>query len=108
VEVVAAAAVGEDDVEVDAPAVNPADQAGAEAVLTREDAVEPGSWPPGVASRGEARTWADLKGSCRERLRQEPSGWIPDISRGEKVGMCSAVLVDHGRVCSRDVLACWW
>lgn len=103
----AAVVAGKSGAEAHAPV---ADQGGqeVEAALTLEATAERGSWLPEVASHGEARTWADLKSSCRGRLRQEPYGQIPDISRGEKVGMCSAVLVDHGRVYSRGVLAYWW
>lgn len=68
-------------------------------VLERE------SWPPEAASRGEARTWADWVGCWSEGLLKEVSG-VPEISRAEKVGMCWEALVDHGRICSRSVLAC--
>jgi hypothetical protein len=76
-----------------------------EVVRSSDETVERASWPPAGASRGEARTWADWTGFCSAVLMAELSG-IPEIPMGVKVGMCWAALVDHGRICSRNVLAC--
>lgn len=81
----------------------------AAAMVLGQAVVELVAWLPEEASHGEVEVqpcvdWTDcLLGRL---LREVPSGRNPVISRGGKVGMCSAALANHGRTCSRTVLDC--
>jgi len=77
------------------------------AMVPGQAVVELASWPPEEAGPGEVQPCVDGTGCFLWRLlREVPSGRNPVISRGGKVGMCSAALANHGRTCSRTVLDC--
>ena len=70
-----------------------------------EAAGEEESWPPGEAGHGEEPTWAEMVDCVPDRRQARTLLMVLDISRGEMVEKLMAESGDHGRTCSRKLVA---